>query len=44
MKILLPVEGDCLCLDFAFLYVHLVTGEDDRDLLADTDEIACEAY
>ncbi len=44
LKILLPVEGNCLCFNLTFLYVHLVTSEDDRDLLADTDKIACEVY
>ena len=34
------MESDGLCLDFALFYVDFVTGEDDRDVFADTDEIA----
>lgn len=33
------MEGDGLGLDLALLHVDLVTGEDDRDVLADTDEV-----
>jgi hypothetical protein len=33
------VEGDGLGLDLALLHVDLVTGEDDGDVLADTDEV-----
>jgi hypothetical protein len=33
------VESDGLRLDFALLDVNLVASEDDRDALADTDEI-----
>ena len=39
LKVLLAVEGDGLGLDFSLLDVDLVAGEDDRDVLADTDEI-----
>ena len=35
------MEGDGLGLDLALLHVDLVTGENDGDVLADTDEIAC---
>lgn len=35
------MEGDGLGLDFALLYVHLVPGEDYRDVLANSDEVAC---
>ena len=40
LQVLLAVEGDGLGLDLALLHVDLVTGEDDGDVLADTDEIA----
>lgn len=39
LEVLLAMEGDGLCLDLALLHVHLVTSEDDRNILADTDEI-----
>ena len=39
MKILLAVEGDGLRFNFALLYVDLVTAQDDRNVLADTDKI-----
>lgn len=39
LEVLLAVEGDGLGLDLALLHVDLVTGEDDRDVLADTDEV-----
>lgn len=35
------MEGDGLGLDLALLDVDLVTAEDDGDVLANTDEIAC---
>jgi hypothetical protein len=35
------VEGDGLGLDLALLDINLVTGENDGDVLADTDEITC---
>lgn len=35
------MEGDCLCLDLALLDVDFVAGEDDGDVLADTDQITC---
>jgi hypothetical protein len=35
------VEGDGLGLDLALLHVDLVTAENDRDVLADTDEVTC---
>lgn len=38
------MEGNGLCFDFTFLHVHLVTSEDNWDLLADTDKIACEIH
>jgi len=41
LQVLLSVEGDGLCLDLALLDVDLVAGEDDGDVLADTDEVAC---
>jgi hypothetical protein len=36
------VEGDGLGLDLALLDIDLVTGENDGDVLADTDKIAYE--
>lgn len=36
------MEGDGLCLDFALLHIDLVTAEDDGNVLADTDEVACD--
>ena len=39
LEVLLSVEGDGLCLDLALLDVDLVTGEDNGDVLADTDEV-----
>lgn len=34
------MEGDGLCLYLALFDVDLVTGEDDGDVLADTDQVA----
>ena len=34
------MEGDSTGLDLALLDVDLVTGEDDGDVLADTDQVA----
>lgn len=39
LKVLLSVEGDGLGLDLALLDVDLVAGEDDGDVLANTDKI-----
>jgi hypothetical protein len=39
LQVLLAVEGDGLGLDLALLHVDLVTGEDDGDVLADTDKV-----
>lgn len=36
------MEGDGLGLDLALLDIDLVTGENNGDVLADTDEITCE--
>jgi hypothetical protein len=41
LEVLLAVEGDGLGLDLALLDVDLVTGQDDGDVLADTDEVTC---
>ncbi len=41
MEVLLSVEGDGLGLDFALLDIDLVSGEDDWDIFADTDKVAC---
>jgi hypothetical protein len=39
LEVLLPVEGDGLGLDLAFLDVDLVAAEDDGDVFANADEI-----
>jgi len=39
LEVLLSVEGDCLCLDLSLLDINLVAGEDDGDVLADTDQV-----
>lgn len=41
LQVLLAVEGDGLGLDLSLLDVDLVAAEDDRDVLADTDEVTC---
>ena len=41
LEVLLAVEGDGLGLDLALLDVDLVTAQDNRDVLADTDQVAC---
>lgn len=39
LKVLLAVEGDGLGLNLALLNIDLVTGQNDGDVLADTDEV-----
>jgi len=39
LKVLLSVECDCLGLDLSFLHVDLVAAEDDRDVLANTNNV-----
>lgn len=39
LQILLAMEGDGLCFDFALLDIHLIPTEDDRNVFADTDEV-----
>jgi hypothetical protein len=39
LQVLLAVESDSLGLYFALLDINLVTAQDDRDVLADADEI-----
>ena len=39
MKVLLSVEGDGLRLDLSLLDINLVSGQDDGDVLADTDQV-----
>lgn len=39
LEVLLAVESDGLGLDLTFLNIDLVTGEDDRDVLANSDEV-----
>jgi hypothetical protein len=39
LEILLSVEGDSLCLHFSLLNINLVSGQDDGDVFADTDQI-----
>ena len=41
LKVLLAVEGDGLGLDLALLDIDLVSGQNDGDVLADTDKITC---
>lgn len=41
LQVLLAVESDGLGLHLALLNIDLVTAENDGDVLADTDEIAC---
>ena len=40
LKVLLSVEGDGLGLDLALLDIDLVSGQDDRDVLANTNQVA----
>ena len=40
LEVLLAVESDGLSLDLTLLHVDLVATEDDRNVLADADEIA----
>jgi hypothetical protein len=40
LQVLLAVEGDGLCLDFALLDIDLVAGENNGNVFADADEIA----
>ena len=39
LKDLLPVEDDGLCLDFSVLNVHHVSGQDDRNVFANSNQI-----
>jgi hypothetical protein len=39
LEVLLAVEGDGLGLDLALLHVDLVTGKDDGNVLANTNEV-----
>jgi hypothetical protein len=39
LEILLSVESDGLGLHLSLLHVNLVSGEDDGDILADTDQV-----
>lgn len=39
LEVLLSVEGNGLSLDLALLYIDLVAGKNDRDILTDTDQI-----
>jgi hypothetical protein len=41
LQVLLAVEGDGLGLHLPLLDIDLVTAEDDRDVLADTDKVTC---
>lgn len=41
LEVLLAVEGDSLGLHLTLLHIDLVTAENDGDILADTDEVAC---
>lgn len=44
MEVLLAVEGDGLGLHLTLLDIDLVTGEDNGDVLADTDEVTCKRW
>lgn len=35
------MEGDGLCLHLALFHINLVAGQNDWDLLADTDKVTC---
>jgi hypothetical protein len=39
LKVLLSVEGNRLGLNFSLLDVNFVTGQDDGDVFADTDQV-----
>jgi hypothetical protein len=39
LQVLLSVEGDGLRLDLSLLDINLVSGQDDGDVLADTDQV-----
>ena len=41
LEVLLAVECDRLGLDLALLHIDFVTAQNDRDVLADTDEVTC---
>lgn len=41
LQVLLAMEGDGLSLDFALLHIDLVAAQNNGNILADTDEIAC---
>ena len=40
LQVLLAVEGDSLCLDLSLFDIDLVTSENDRDVLANSNKIA----
>ena len=42
LKVLLSVESNGLGLHLSLLDINLVSGEDDGNILADTDQITCE--
>jgi hypothetical protein len=39
LEVLLSVESDCLGLDLSLLDINFVSGQDDGDVLADTDQV-----
>ena len=39
LEVLLAVESDSLCLYFSLLDIYFVSGEDNRDILADTNQV-----
>lgn len=39
LEVLLAMESDCLRLDFSLLHVDFVASKDDRNVLANTDQI-----
>jgi hypothetical protein len=40
LKVLLAMESDCLCFDFALLHVDLVSGKNDWNVFTHADQIA----
>jgi len=41
LEVLLAVESNCLGLDLSLLDIDLVSGQDDRDVLTDANQITC---
>ena len=41
LQVLFAVKCNCFGLDFAIFYVDFVAAEDNGDVVADTDQVAC---